>query len=203
MLWYSAAPKIKIAEGIDLRIISGSARGRSFDAPQGRDTRPTLDRVKEAIFGSIQFQVPGAVALDLFSGSGNMGLEALSRGAAKAICVDASPVCAALIRKNGEKLGLGEGLRVLNADYRAALSSILAEGQRVDLVFLDPPYASGFAADAVERIFRDGLLNPGGTVVVEHAWDQPPQLPQGPWQVARVKKYGVCGVTTLIWRDGE
>ena len=149
MLWYSAAPKIKIAEGIDLRIISGSARGRSFDAPQGRDTRPTLDRVKEAIFGSIQFQVPGAVVLDLFSGSGNMGLEALSRGAAKAICVDASPVCAALIRKTGEKLGLGEGIRVLNADYRAALSSIQAEGQRVDLVFLDPPYASGFAAEGM------------------------------------------------------
>ncbi len=186
-----------------MRIIAGSARGRSFDAPQGRDTRPTLDRVKEAIFGSIQFQVPGAVVLDLFSGSGNMGLEALSRGAKEAVCVDASPACAALIRKNGEKLGLNEGLRVLNADYRAALSTMLYEGKQADLVFLDPPYASGFAADAVQVIFREGLLKPGGAVIVEHAWDQPPALGEGPWQVARVKKYGACGVTTLIWRERE
>ena len=184
-----------------MRIIAGSAKGRSFDAPAGRDTRPTLDRVKEAIFGSIQCQVPGATVLDLFSGSGNMGLEALSRGAAEAICVDASPACAALIRKNGEKLGLSEGLRVLNADYRAALSSLAAQGQRVDIAFLDPPYASGFAAEAVDILFGEGLLQPGGVVIVEHAWDQPPKLGEGLWQVSRVKKYGVCGVTTLIWRE--
>lgn len=186
-----------------MRIIAGSARGRSFDAPQGRDTRPTLDRVKEAIFGSIQFQVPGAVVLDLFSGSGNMGLEALSRGAAEAICVDASPTCAALIRKNGQKLGLLEGLTVRNADYRSALSDLASRKQTVDIVFLDPPYASGFAADAAERVFREGLLGPNGIVIVEHAFDQPPVLGEGPWQVARVKKYGVCGVTTLIWREQE
>ncbi len=186
-----------------MRIIAGSARGRSFDAPQGRDTRPTLDRVKEAIFGSVQFQVPGATVLDLFSGSGNMGLEALSRGASEAICVDASPVCAALIRKNGEKLGLSEGLRVQNAEYGAALSALAAQGKQVDIVFLDPPYASGFAADAVGRIFREGILRRGGVVIVEHAWDQPPALGEGPWEVTRVKKYGACGVTTLTWRERE
>ncbi len=184
-----------------MRIIAGSARGRSFDAPRGRDTRPTLDRVKEAIFGSIQFQVPGARVLDLFSGSGNMGLEALSRGAAEAICVDVSPTCAALIRRNAEKLGLSEGLQVLNAEYRAALSALKAQGRQVDLVFLDPPYASGFAADAVETLFREALLSRSGTVIVEHAFDQPPELGEGPWQVQRVKRYGACGVTTLTWRE--
>ena len=109
-----------------MRIIAGSAKGRSFDAPQGRDTRPTLDRVKEAIFGSIQFQMPGATVLDLFSGSGNMGLEALSRGAAAAYCVDASPECAALIRQNGEKLGLTEGISSvhLNALHGAVLKNV-------------------------------------------------------------------------------
>ncbi len=186
-----------------MRIIAGSARGRIFDAPQGRDTRPTLDRVKEAIFGSIQFQVPGATVLDLFSGSGNMGLEALSRGAAEAICVDASPTCAALIRRNGEKLGLNAGLQVLNADYRAALAAMIAQGKQADLVFLDPPYASGFAADAVKMIFEEKLLKQDGTVIVEHAFDQPPQLGEGPWQVSRVKRYGACGVTILIWREQE
>ena len=186
-----------------MRIIAGSAKGRSFDAPQGRDTRPTLDRVKEAIFGSIQFQVPGATVLDLFSGSGNMGLEALSRGAKEAICVDASLSCAALIRKNGEKLGLTEGLQVLCTDYDAALSTMISMGKKADLVFLDPPYASDFAVRAVERIFREELLQRGGTLIVEHAWDQPPKLGEGPWQIARVKKYGACGVTTLTWRGQE
>ena len=186
-----------------MRIIAGSARGRSFDAPAGRETRPTLDRVKEAIFGSIQFQVPGATVLDLFSGSGNMGLEALSRGAKEAICVDASAACAALIRKNGEKLGLTDGLQVLQGDYRWVLSDMKAHDRKVDLVFLDPPYASGFAADAVEILFREGLLNSGGAVIVEHASDQPPKLGDGPWQVSRVKKYGTCSVTTLIWRERE
>ena len=186
-----------------MRIIAGSAKGRSFDAPEGRDTRPTLDRVKEAIFGSIQFQVPGATVLDLFSGSGNMGLEALSRGAKEAICVDVSPSCAALIRKNGEKLGLAEGLRVLNVDYRAALSSIILEGKQADLVFLDPPYASGFAEDAVQLIFEGKLLKQNGTLIVEHAYDRPPKLGEGSWAVARVKKYGACGVTTLVWRERE
>jgi 16S rRNA (guanine(966)-N(2))-methyltransferase RsmD len=162
-----------------------------------------LDRVKEAIFGSIQFQVPGATVLDLFSGSGNMGLEALSRGAAEAICVDASPICAALIRKNGEKLGLAEGLRVLNADYRAVLSAMIAQGKQVDLAFLDPPYASGYAAEAVKTIFEDRLLKRDGTVIVEHAWDNPLQLEDGPWTVTRVKRYGACGVTTLTWREQE
>ena len=117
--------------------------------------------------------------------------------------MDASPACAALIRKNGEKLGLAQGLRVLNADYRAALSSMMLEGKQADLVFLDPPYASGFAADAVEIIFREGLLRPGGALIVEHAWNQPPKLGEGPWQVSRVKRYGACGVTTLIWRERQ
>lgn len=186
-----------------MRIIAGSAKGRSFDAPRDKDTRPTLDRVKEAIFGSVQFQVAGATVLDLFSGSGNMALEALSRGAAAAFCVDASPECAALIRQNGEKLGLTEGLHVLCADYDGALSTMISMGQKADLIFLDPPYASDYARRAVERIFREALLKRGGTVIVEHAFDQPPELGEGPWQIARVKKYGICGVTTLIWREEE
>ena len=83
-----------------MRIISGTARGRQFDAPAGKDTRPTLDRVKESIFGSIQFDIPDSCVLDLFSGSGNLGLEAASRGAKKVICNDYNRDCAEQIRKN-------------------------------------------------------------------------------------------------------
>ena len=184
-----------------MRIIAGSAKGRSFEAPPGRDTRPTLDRVKEAIFGSIQFQVPGARVLDLFSGSGNMGLEALSRGASEAICVDASSACTALIRRNAEKLGLTEGLLVINNDFRAALSDLCSQEKKLDIVFLDPPYASGLALDAVKTVFQSGLLDADGIVILEHAWENPPVLGDGPWEVSRVKRYGLCGVTTLIWRE--
>ena len=186
-----------------MRIITGTARGTKLVTLEGDNTRPTAERVKEAVFSMLQFELEGRAVLDLFAGSGQMGLEALSRGAAEAICVDASPSCAALIRRNGEKLGLAEGLQVMNADYRAALSAMIAQGKQVDLAFLDPPYASGFAADAVEILFRENLLKRGGAVIVEHAHDQPPELRDGPWEVSRVKRYGACGVTTLIWRERE
>ncbi|MBQ7278640.1 MAG: 16S rRNA (guanine(966)-N(2))-methyltransferase RsmD [Clostridia bacterium] len=184
-----------------MRIIAGTAKGRRFDAPQGRDTRPTLDRVKEAIFGSIQFRVPGAVVLDLFSGSGNMGLEALSRGAKQAICVDVSPSCGALIAANGKKLGLAEGLTVLCQDYERAIEQLASQGIRADIAFLDPPYASGFGEKAAMTLFQKGLVAPDGIVVLEHAFAQPPVFGEGPWQVSAPRKYGVCGVTTLIWRE--
>ena len=108
-----------------------------------------------------------------------------------------------MIRKNGEKLGLSEGLQVVNADFRAALSAMKMQGEQADLVFLDPPYASGFAAEAVKTLFEEDLLARGGIVIVEHAWEQPPDLGEGPWAVSRVKKYGACGVTTLTWRERE
>ena len=105
--------------------------------------------------------------------------------------------------KNGEKLGLDDRLQVINAEFRMALTAMKTQGKTVDLVFLDPPYASGYAAEAVEILFREALLKPGGTVIVDHAWDQPPKLGEGPWQIARVKKYGACGVTTLTGRERE
>ena len=100
-------------------------------------------------------------------------------------------------------MGLSEGLLVYNADYSAVLSTLAAQGKQVDIVFLDPPYASGLAAAAVEILFTEGLLNRDGVVIVEHAWDQPPKLGEGLWTVSRVKKYGICGVTTLSWREQE
>ena len=183
-----------------LRIIAGSCRGRIFEAPKGLSTRPTLDRIKEAVFGSVQFQVPGAVVLDLFSGSGNMGLEAASRGASRVVCVDHDPACAALIRRNGEKLGLIPPVEVLCADYAAALTALKNKGFQADLVFLDAPYASGLSEAAAVCIFREGLLSAEGRVFLEHGFDRPLRLEPGPYVYRKTRRYGTCGITELIWQ---
>lgn len=180
-----------------LRIIAGTCRGRSFEAPEGITTRPTLDRVKEAVFGSIQFEVPGALMLDLFSGSGNMGLEAASRGAKRVICVDMDPRCAALIEKNARKLGLMPPVEVWGMDYNGALTRLKGLGVQADIVYLDAPYASGLSLLAAERIFREELVSPYGRVLVEHDVKCPPAPVEGVYRVKRTRKYGTCGVSEL------
>lgn len=152
-----------------MRVIAGTARGRRFETLPGLATRPTLDRVKESVFGSLQFDLPGSSVLDLFSGSGSLAFEALSRGAAFAVCNDVSPACTALIRRNAAALHLDERLTVLQLDYRAAIERIAGMGVRFDFAFLDAPYESGFGADAAERLFRQRLMQPDGRILIEHA----------------------------------
>ena len=118
-----------------MRIIAGSAKGTRIDAPEGMDTRPTLDRVKEALFGAIQFDIPGSTVLDLFSGSGSLGLEAASRGAKRIICNDLSPVCAEMIRTNADRARLSERVAVMQMDYRAALERLGQAGEQFDFAF--------------------------------------------------------------------
>ena len=123
-----------------MRIISGSARGRQIAAPPGLDTRPTLDRIRTKIFDTIQFIVPGKDVLDLFAGSGAMGLEALSRGAKAACFVDKSRVAADVVRKNISTLGFGSRCLVKECDYFAALEGFKSEKRQFDIIFMDPPY---------------------------------------------------------------
>ena len=124
-----------------MRIIAGSCKGRPILAPKGMDTRPTLDRVKESLFGIIQFQIYGKTVLDLFAGSGNLGLEALSRGASFAAFNDMSRDAVKVIRANIEKLGFEQKSVVMNVDFAQAIRSLSA--RRFDIVFLDPPYRAG------------------------------------------------------------
>jgi 16S rRNA (guanine966-N2)-methyltransferase len=152
-----------------LRIISGIARGRRIDSPKGMDTRPTLDRVRESVFGIIQFQVAGSTVLDLFAGSGAMGLEALSRGARYAIFNDRSRVCTDIIQGNIKTLGFEERARVYGLDFRGTIDVLAAAKQKVDIVFIDPPYLSGLAQAAADLIFQSGILTDTGIVVAEHS----------------------------------
>ena len=183
-----------------MRIIAGTARGRTFTAPEGLDTRPTLDHVKEAVFGMLQFDIPESRVLDLFSGSGSMGLEAASRGASAVVMNDRNPQCAALIRRNAADLGLDSLVRVMQNEYQAALSLLAEEGASFDLVFLDAPYHTPYAHEAASTLFLGGLLAEGALVVVEHDSKTPVPPVMGA-RVRKTKRYGKCAVTVLERED--
>ncbi len=179
-----------------MRIIAGAARGRPILAPKGRNTRPTLDRVKEALFGILQFSIPGARVLDLYAGSGNLGLEALSRGAAYAVFNDSDHGCCDIIRRNLDTLGFSDRAAVMQADALAAVNR-LSGGQAFNLVFLDPPYRLG-AQQAMEALFRAGLIGAGGQVIVEHAWEEPPHAVEPLMEHADTRKYGDTGLSFFV-----
>lgn len=179
-----------------MRIIAGSAKGRRFEAPKGQDTRPTLDRVKESLFGMLQFSIAGAAVLDLFSGSGNLGLEAASRGAALVVCNDYDRACAALIRSNAEMLGLREAIRVLCMDYAAALEQLQREGAVFDIALLDAPYASGLSELAAKQVLSLGLVRLGGRIIIEHERKLLPVLDSPMARMSDQRFYGDLGITT-------
>jgi 16S rRNA (guanine(966)-N(2))-methyltransferase RsmD len=184
-----------------VRIIAGEARGRRIETLEGLETRPTLDRVKEAVFGSLQFRIPYAEVLDLFSGSGSLGLEAVSRGAKRAVMNDRSPDAAEIIRRNVAALGFSDRCEVLNLDYAAAIDRLGTQGARFDLALLDPPYREGLLADAVRRLFQSGLIKADGLVIAEHAADLAPQSEPGVFRVVKTKRFGKCGYS-VIEEDG-
>ena len=178
-----------------MRIIAGSARGRRFDAPKGMDTRPTLDRVKESLFGMLQFEIPGSSVLDLFSGSGNLGLEAASRGARYVVCNDRSQNCAEQIAKNAKLLKLDHVTHVKSLDYVACIEALAQENIVFDFVFLDAPYADGTAQKAAELLFLRKLVRNGGKVIIEHSANLSPDVDEKIARKTVSRKYGNCAIS--------
>lgn len=149
-----------------MRIITGSAKGIKLVTLEGDATRPTSERAKEALFSMIQFDIEGRRVLDLFAGSGQLGLEALSRGAAYSMFTDSSADAIAVVRKNIEKTRFLEKSKTAIADYRNFLRK--SDGREgFDIVFLDPPYASGALTDALLRLYRTKLMKRGCLLVCE------------------------------------
>lgn len=148
-----------------MRIIAGTARGARLKAPKGIDTRPTADRVKESLFSILGQRVRGARVLDLFAGTGGLGLEALSRGAAAAIFVDRATV--PLIKENATHTHLLERAQFLRQDVFTAFSRLAAAGERFDLIFCDPPYEKGLWQRVLSVLDESPLLFPDALVVVE------------------------------------
>ncbi len=176
-----------------MRVITGAARGRKLKELPGLETRPTTDRVKEGIFNIIQFDIEGRRVLDLFAGTGQLGIEALSRGAASAVFVDQRRDAAALIKENLKLTELLDRARVINGD---ALGYLASEKERFGLIFLDPPYAAGLWRPVLEAISRFDILMNHGIIICESPADQemPPVSP--PYFQRRVYRYGRTKVTT-------
>ena len=147
-----------------MRVISGKARGVVLKTPEGQRTRPTTDRVKEAMFSIIQFDLPGTRILDLFGGTGQLGIEAVSRGAKSAVFVDAEETACRLIRENLRKAKMEQEGRVVRSDYLAYLSSCR---ETFDIILLDPPYAEVFLENALKKITEIDILQSGGIIVAE------------------------------------
>lgn len=178
-----------------MRIISGKAKGRRLIAPKGEHTRPTAERVKEAVFSMIQFELADTRVLDLFGGSGQMALEALSRGAATAVICDSDKAAIAAIRANAESTGLGENLRVFETDYQALIRTYHSK-TAFDVIFLDPPYAKNLLPDALDRLSRAGMIAPGGIVICESDADRPVEYPG--LVLRRFARYGRIFITVLV-----
>ena len=182
-----------------MRIITGSARGAKLATLAGESTRPTAERTKEAIFSMLQFELTGRRVLDLFGGSGQMGLEALSRGAAEAIFVDSAREAVDVITQNATKTRLLDRSRVHRADALAFLRSYT--GAPFHLVFLDPPYASGLVPQCLSLLSERNLLAPGAVVVCEtgdaHAVFGDNEIAATRFSTLKEKNYGAAYVRLL------
>ncbi len=178
-----------------MRVITGTARGKRLLTPDGRDVRPTPDKVKEGLFSAIQFDIEGRRVLDLFAGSGQLSVEALSRGAESAVLVDSSAVSVKVAKANIENCGFAGKARIIQSDYAA----FCAMSRDVfDIVFLDPPYAEGLLLPAIKAVLP--LLSDYATVICEH----PPEveLPESivGLSVYRTYRYGKVWLT--VYRKG-
>ena len=153
-----------------MRVITGSARGVRLQTPDGLNTRPTSDRVKEGLFSVIQFEIEGRRVLDLFAGTGQLGIEALSRGAVGAVFVDQSPAAVKLIKENIRRAGMGGMSRVFQSDYESFLKNCR---ETFDIIFLDPPYAEKFLENALKIISEIDILRDGGIIICEKTVEKP------------------------------
>ena len=175
-----------------MRVISGTARGRKLKELPGMNTRPTTDQVKESIFNIIQFDIEGRKVLDLFAGTGQMGIEALSRGAAHATFVELAPAAAKIVRENVELTRFTEDSRVVQSDWRGFLSSCR---EKFDLIFLDPPYKTDMLENALQTIAAIDILSEHGIIICESPLDK--ELPDlaAPYEKGKEYKYGKIKVT--------
>ena len=180
-----------------MRVITGRARGATLKTPEGLQTRPTTDRVKEALFSVIHFDIPGAHVLDLFGGTGQLGIEALSRGAKRAVFVDESDKACKLINENLRRTRLEQEGTVVRGDYLAYLGRCR---EKFNIIFLDPPYAEVFLENALKRITEIDILQSGGIIVTERPLGK--DLPFNIEGYERSKDYKYGNTLITLYRKG-
>ena len=181
-----------------MRVITGSAKGMRLEALEGMDVRPTSEKVKEAIFSAIHFDIEGRCVLDLFAGSGQLGIEALSRGAARAVFTDFSAAAVEVVKRNVKKTGFDKQSVVFRSDYASFLKGTK---ERFDIAFVDPPYNSGEYENALK--LTAGVMSDFGIIICEHPSeiDLPEELLG--FKVYRQYKYGKLVCVTIFKKSLE
>ena len=182
-----------------MRVITGSARGRRLKELEGMETRPTTDRVKEGMFNVLQFDIEGRRVLDLFAGTGQLGIECLSRGAVSAVFVDRRADAVKLIRENLKITELSDRARVVSGDSMEYLKSLR---EKFDVILLDPPYEAGLLEPAIAHIAKFDILAPHGIIVAEHPLGRELPALDTPYSIHRTYRYGKIAMT-IYRRGGE
>lgn len=176
-----------------MRVIAGIARGRILKALEGEETRPTTDKVKESVFNIIQFDIEGKRVLDLFAGSGQLAIEAISRGAKSAVAVEASRKAADIVKENVKRCGFADEISI----YRGDFSEVLTKGAKYDVIFLDPPYNSNLLTRSLELIYSFDILSDDGIMVCEsESSSAPVKIPESGYSF-RTYRYGRVLLTVI------
>lgn len=183
-----------------MRVIGGEFKGRRLACPAGRSIRPTSDRVREAIFDILGAQRRFQRVLDLFAGTGSLGIEALSRGAQEAVFIEQGKAAIAALKSNLKALGLGSRCWVIHLPVKKGISLLAERGEVFDLIFIDPPYGEGVVEETLQEVVRREILSPDGVIVVEHATRYavipPPRL-----VIANRRRYGDTTVSFFVAAD--
>ena len=188
--------------GLGVRVISGSARGLKLNTPGDDRVRPTTDRVKESMFNIVQDWVYDSQVLDLFAGSGALGIEALSRGASQAVFCDNSLDSIKIIKSNIEKARVVDRSKIVSGDYKRCLRDMEAKNQSFDMIFVDPPYYEGLFEEVLDTIRSYKILKKDGIVIVEHDAKRPIGQVEG-LEVYKEKKYGITMLTFYCLEDDD
>jgi len=185
-----------------VRVIAGIAKGRTLIAPRGRQVRPTTDRVRQSLMDILVGWTAERDWLDLFAGSGAVGIEALSRGARRVVFVEQDRRAVQALLTNLERTGLAGSADVRHQPVERALSELAQRGERFDVVFADPPYGQGLVEATVRQVAAAGIVREGGLLVVQHSAREQPSAPEG-WRIGRQVPFGETQVTIMTAADEE
>lgn len=188
-----------------MKIITGKAKGMNLETLKGEATRPTSQRVKEAVFSMIQFEIENSAVLDVFAGCGQMGLEALSRGAKKATFCDASRDATDIVIANAKKTRMFDKCRVSCCDYKQLISGFKGKEQ-FDIIFIDPPYKDKVIPDVLKRLLDADAISPNAKIICESGcediFDQEPEL-KDKFDILKISRYSISYITVLSLKESE
>jgi 16S rRNA (guanine966-N2)-methyltransferase len=185
-----------------MRIIGGEAKGRPFAAPKGAALRPTSDRIKEALFAAL-FSVDGVSLLDLYAGTGSVGMEALSRGASRTVFIEKDARLSRSLKKNLALFGFAGASEILTMEVKKGIRLLADRQERFDIVFADPPYGKGLAGGTLELLCGGEIVAPGGIIILQHAASETIGERGGKFAVNDQKRYGESVLSFLHRTDNE